>query len=73
MGDGWFAATEKSDYIQAIGLNSAKFQQEWAKRELVLLGSSSSESMIRPMMIVHAQDRAMALRVRGPATGSEAQ
>ena len=24
--DGWFAATEKSDYIQAIGLSSAKFQ-----------------------------------------------
>ena len=22
----WFAATEKSDYIQAIGLSSAKFQ-----------------------------------------------
>ena len=27
MGDGWFVATEKSDYIQAIGLSSAKFQQ----------------------------------------------
>ena len=27
VGDGWFAATEKSDYIQAIGLSSAKFQQ----------------------------------------------
>ena len=26
VGDGWFAATEKSDYIQAIGLSSAKFQ-----------------------------------------------
>ena len=25
--DGWFAATEKSGYIQAIGLSSAKFQQ----------------------------------------------
>ena len=25
VGDGWFAATEKSDYIQAIGLSSAKF------------------------------------------------
>ena len=24
---GWFAATEKPDYIQAIGLSSAKFQQ----------------------------------------------
>ena len=72
MGDGWFAATEKSDYIQAIGLNSAKFQQEWAKRELVLLGSSPSESMIRRMMISEAWDRAMALRVRSPATGSEA-
>ena len=27
VGDGWFAATEKSDYIQAIGLSGAKFQQ----------------------------------------------
>ena len=27
VGEGWFAATEKSDYIQAIGLSSAKFQQ----------------------------------------------
>ena len=26
VGDGWFVATEKSDYIQAIGLSSAKFQ-----------------------------------------------
>ena len=26
VGDGWFAATEKSDSIQAIGLSSAKFQ-----------------------------------------------
>ena len=26
VGDGWFALTEKSDYIQAIGLSSAKFQ-----------------------------------------------
>ena len=26
VGDGWFAATGKSDYIQAIGLSSAKFQ-----------------------------------------------
>ena len=25
IGDGWFAATENSDYIQAIGLSSAKF------------------------------------------------
>ena len=25
--DGWVAATEKSDYVQAIGLSSAKFQQ----------------------------------------------
>ena len=24
--DGWFATTENSDYIQAIGLSSAKFQ-----------------------------------------------
>ena len=28
VGDGWFVATEKSDYIQAIGLSSAKFQQK---------------------------------------------
>ena len=27
IGFGWFAATENSDYIQAIGLSSAKFQQ----------------------------------------------
>ena len=27
VGDGWFVATEKSDYIQAIGLSSANFQQ----------------------------------------------
>ena len=26
VGDGWFVATEKPDYIQAIGLSSAKFQ-----------------------------------------------
>ena len=26
VGDGWFVATEKSDYIQAIGLSSAIFQ-----------------------------------------------
>ena len=27
MGDGWFVITEKSDYIQAIGPSSTKFQQ----------------------------------------------
>ena len=26
VGDGWFMAAEKPDYIQAIGLSSAKFQ-----------------------------------------------
>ena len=28
VGDGWFVATEKSDYILTIGLSSAKFQQK---------------------------------------------
>ena len=31
VGDGWFEATEKSDYIQAIGLSSAKFQHLFRK------------------------------------------
>ena len=36
VGDGWFVATEKSDYIQAIGLSSAKLGIESTREPISL-------------------------------------